>query len=103
VLHPPLLEPLRKTSEVQRIQGAIRVDAALARHRQPPPHQVELRDGMGVGIDAESAAELQGALVPAPVKVEPPRICVDLDGDAVFRARLQDFLDVHVIAWPAQE
>ena len=101
--HAPVLEPLRKSPEVQRIQGVIRVDAALARHRQPPPHEVELRDGMGVGIDAEDAAELQGAPMPAPVKIEPPRICVDLDGDAVIRARLQDFLDVHVIAWPAQE
>ena len=40
----------------------------LAGHRQVPTHKVELGDGMGIGINAEHAAELHGALMPAPVQ-----------------------------------
>jgi hypothetical protein len=46
--------------------------------------QVDFRSGMGIGIDAHHAAEVEGALVPAPVKVKTPGIGIDLDGDAVL-------------------
>jgi hypothetical protein len=58
---------------------------------------------MGVGIDAEHAAELQTALMPLPIKVQPPWIRIDLHGDAVICARLENSLDVDVIAGTAQE
>src|SRR6266480_5855016 len=58
---------------------------------------------MGVGIDAEDAAEFEPPLMPPPVKVQSPRIGVDLHGNAMIRARLEDFLDIDVITDPAQE
>ena len=44
---------------------------ALAR---PHLQEIGLGKGVGVWIDAEHAAELQRALMPAPVKIEPPGI-----------------------------
>ena len=41
--------------------------------------------------------------MPAPVEVEPPRICVDLNGDTMFRARFKNPFDIDVKARPAQE
>jgi hypothetical protein len=58
---------------------------------------------MGVGVDAEDAAEFQGAAVPAPVKIEPMRIGVDLDGDLVGGAGLQDALDIDLVTLAAQK
>jgi hypothetical protein len=96
-------EPLGKAAQVQRVQYAIRAYAPLARHRHAPTHEVELGDGMSIGIDAEHAAQVQTALVPSPVEIEPPRVGVDLNGDAVIRARLENFLDIDLIARPARE
>jgi hypothetical protein len=58
-------EPLGKAAQVQRVQYAIPAYAPLARHRHAPTHEVELGDGMSVGIDAEHAAQLQTALMPS--------------------------------------
>jgi hypothetical protein len=41
--------------------------------------------------------------MPAPVKIEPPRVCIDFHGDAVIRARLENSFDIDVIAGTAQE
>ena len=58
---------------------------------------------MRVGIDAEHAPKAQGRLMPPPVEVETPRVGVNFHGDAVFRTGPKNFLDVDLIAWPAQE
>jgi hypothetical protein len=50
----------------------------------PPVREIEFARGVGVGVDAHEAAEVQGRFVPAPVEIEPPRACVDLDRDAVL-------------------
>jgi hypothetical protein len=49
-------------------------------------HVVELADGMGIRVDAEDAAVIERLLVPAPVKIETPRMRVDFDGDAMMRS-----------------
>jgi hypothetical protein len=59
---------------------------------------VELRDRIGVRIDAEYAAVVESLLVPAPVKIEAPRMRVDLDGGAIPGADLPDFIEVDVVA-----
>ena len=61
-------------------------------------HMVELSDGMSVGFEAEDAAVFERLLVPAPIKIEPPRMRIDLDGDAVLCASFQDFVDIDFIA-----
>jgi hypothetical protein len=59
---------------------------------------VELPYGVGIGINAEDAAVVQGLLVPAPVEIKPPRLRIDLHGDAALGAGFQDFIDVDLIS-----
>ena len=80
------------------IQNAVRRHAALARHFNTPMHVVEVADGVRIRIDAEDAAIFERFLMPSPVKVEPPRMRVDLDGDAVLRAGLEYLVDLDLIA-----
>ena len=58
---------------------------------------------MGVGVDAELAAELDPAAQPPPVEIEPPGVAIDLDRDTVLGAGGQHALDVQVIARAAQQ
>src|SRR4051794_9725411 len=95
---------MRKESlQTHRIQDTLRRDSALARHLDTPMHVVELADRMSVRIDAEDAAMIECLLMPAPVEVESPRMCIDFDSDAVFRTRFEDFVDVEIITGPAQQ
>src|SRR4051794_8181912 len=41
--------------------------------------------------------------MPAPVKIEAPRIGVDLDGNAVLGACRKDLFNVHIVARPPKE
>jgi hypothetical protein len=59
--------------------------------------QIEFVRGMRVGIDAHHTAEGQRRAMPAPVQIEPPRIGVDFDRDAVLRACGEDRLDVNFV------
>lgn len=65
--------------------------------------QVDFVCGVRVRVNAHDAAQFQCATVPAPVKIEAPWIGVDLDPDAILRARLQYALDVHLVPWPTQQ
>ncbi len=69
--------------EAQGIERSVFRDRSLARHEHAPPDIVDLVRRMGVGIDAEQTPQLQPAFAPAPVQIEPPRVGVDLDGDAM--------------------
>ena len=58
---------------------------------------------MGIGIDADDTAVIEGSLVPAPIEIiKPPRMSIDLDGDAVFRAGFEDLLDVDLVSGSAR-
>ena len=59
---------------------------------------IELPYGVGVRIDAENAAIIQSHLMPAPVKIEPPRVRVDFNGDASLGAGFQNSVDVDFIS-----
>jgi hypothetical protein len=41
---------------------------------------------MRIGIDTEDAAVIKSSLVPAPVEVQPPRMGIDFDSNAIFSA-----------------
>ena len=41
--------------------------------------------------------------MPAPVKIEPPRMRVDFDGNAVFGAGFQNLIDIDLISRAALE
>src|SRR5947207_817 len=58
---------------------------------------------MRIRIDAHHATKVERRLVPAPIKVKPPRICVDFNSDAVFGAGREDFLDIDVVPRTAQK
>src|SRR5689334_15474775 len=58
---------------------------------------------MGIGVNAELAPELDPAAQPPPVEIEPPRVAIDLDRDAVLGAGGQHALYVQVIARPAEQ
>jgi len=45
--------------------------------------QLDLSGRMRVGIDRHHASELQRASVPSPIKIEPPRVGIDLHCDAM--------------------
>src|SRR5689334_4035418 len=84
-----LMPGREKTAEriqVQAIQGAIARQAAFACEFHAPSHKVNLGCRVRVRVDAKHAAEFKPALVPAPVEIEPPRVRIDLDGNAVPRA-----------------
>src|SRR5438045_1456008 len=58
---------------------------------------------MGIGVNAELAAELDSAAQPPPLEIEPPGVAIDLDRDTVLGAGGQHALDVQVIAWATQQ
>jgi hypothetical protein len=93
----------RKASQVQAVQNASFGDPTLARRFHAPMGQIDFQSGMGVGIDAHHAAEVEGALVPTPVKVKTPGIGIDLDGDAVLRASSKTLFDVDVVPRTAEQ
>jgi hypothetical protein len=68
--------------EAEGIEHAVFRDRSLARHHHAPRDIVDLVRRMGVRIDAEHTTQLKAALAPAPLQIEPPRVGVDLDGDA---------------------
>src|ERR1700712_3646502 len=100
---PLLTEVSRDFRERHRVEDAVGGDTALAGHGDPPVHVVELGDRVRVRINAEHAAKLKGGLVPAPIKIEPPWMSVDLDNDVMLGAGAQHFLDVDFVAWPPLE
>jgi hypothetical protein len=87
----------------EAIQNAFFRHAALARHLDAPMRQVNFPRRVRIRVDAHDAAKTQGRLVPAPVKVKPPGVRVDFNGDAVLRAGRENLLDIDVIAWTAQK
>jgi hypothetical protein len=58
---------------------------------------------MGIRIDTHHAAEFERLPMPPPVKIQTPRIGIDLDCNAVLCTRTKDFLDIDVITWAPQE
>src|ERR1700751_2676457 len=58
---------------------------------------------MGVRIDAHEAPKPKRRLVPTPVQIEPPRIRVDFDRNAVIGAGGQNLLDIDLITRAPQE
>src|SRR6478672_3466916 len=58
---------------------------------------------MGIWIDAHHASGFERLSMPTPVQIQAPRICVDLDCNAVLCARSQDFFYIDFVAWPSQE
>ena len=41
--------------------------------------------------------------MPTPIKIEPPRVCIDLDRDAVLGACCEHLFDVDVVARAAKQ
>ena len=58
----------RKTHRVQHIVFG---KTALAGNRDTPAHELQLTNGMRIGVDAEHAAELESARVDAVRSVRP--------------------------------
>src|SRR6185369_14044847 len=77
--------------------------AALARHLDAPMRQIDLARRMRIRVDAHHAAKPKRRLMPAPIEVKPPWVCVDFNGNAVLGAGCEDLLDVDVIAWATQQ
>ena len=102
-LRPPLSvpRPLREVSSERRKIEAVKHrrarNASFPRQSQLPDDKVDFIYRVRVGIDAQQAAELKGPLVPPPIKVEPPRVCVDFDGDALRCTGRKKALDFNFI------
>src|SRR6478736_10543984 len=77
--------------------------AALACDGNAPTHKAEFADRMGIWIYAEQTSELEGAPMPAPVKLQPVGIAVDLDRHATRRADLENLFDIYVVAGSPQQ
>ena len=100
---PPALKMTKQFCERHGIKDAVRRHAAFAGHFDTPVHVVELPDGVGVGINAEDAAVIQSLLMPAPVEIEPPRMGIDFNRNAVLSAGSQNLVDVDLISRAALE
>ena len=72
--------------ERHRVEDPVGGNTALARHLDTPMHVIELADGVGVRIDAQNASITECCLMPAPVKIEPPGMGIDLDDNVVLSA-----------------
>ena len=70
--------------EAHRVEHTVLWHRAFAGHQNAPLKVVDFVGQVGIRIYAEQAPELEPARTPAPVKVETPRIGVDLSGDAVL-------------------
>src|SRR5262245_46275583 len=99
----PTAEILQNLLEVPAVEDAGGRHPALARHDDAEARVVELARRMGIGIDAEEAAERQRPLVPAPVEVEPPGMGIDLHRHAMRGTGLEDRFDIDVIARALQQ
>ena len=51
-------------------------EPALAGDCDPEIEEAEMLGLMGIGVDAAEDAEIPGAVPPAPIEVEPPRVAV---------------------------
>src|SRR3954449_12972951 len=91
-------EMLHDLGQRHRVQNPLCRYASLASHFDPPVHVIELGNRVGVGVDAEHASEVERALVPAPVQIQPPRVSVDLNSDSVLGAGTEHRLNVNVAA-----
>ena len=89
--------------KIERVENSIGWHAALPSHSHAPLGEIDLSCGMCIGIDAESASELQSSFVPSPIKVEPPRVGINLYRHVVLSAGAKDPLDIQVIARPPQQ
>ena len=78
-------------------------NASFARHLNSPVREVDFICRVRVGIDAHHAAQLEGGLVPSPVKVEPPWVCIDFDGYAPRCAGSENALDINLITGTAKK
>ena len=94
---------LPQLSEAHRVEHAALRHAAFAGKRNPPAHQGEFADGVGVRVDTEQASELEGAPVPPPIQFHAVGVAVDLDRHAVFAASGQYRLNVDLVARPSQQ
>ena len=94
---------LRDLRKAQAIEHPIGGHAAFARHLDAPMRQIEFAGGMGVGVDAHHAAEIERTPMPAPIEIEPPGIGIDLDGDAIFGTGNQNLFDIDLISGPPQQ
>ena len=70
----------------ETIQDTFLRDTALACHLNTPVNQIELAGRMRIRIDAHGTAQSQGTAMPAPIKIEPPRIGIDFNRDAMLGA-----------------
>ena len=58
---------------------------------------------MRIGVNAHHAAELEGPLMPTPIQIQTPWVCVDFNCNAVLGARLKDLFDVNVVTRPSKQ
>jgi hypothetical protein len=99
----PFLQKPAQTIQIEAVQYAFLWDPTFPCYLDPPSHHVDFGYGMGVGIDGLHAAELQRPLMPTPVKIKPPRVRVDLNGDTVLRASAQYRFDADLISWSSEQ
>src|SRR5829696_2597277 len=99
----PPREELIELREREAVQYPVGRHPSLSRHQDTPTREIELLHRVRVGIDAHHAPELERPAVPAPVDVEPVRIGIDLDGDAMLGTGPENALDVNIVTRPTHE
>jgi hypothetical protein len=98
---PPALKMAKEFCQRHRIKDAVRGHAAFTGHLNAPVHVVELPDRVGIRIDAKYAAVIESFLMPAPVKIKPPRMRVDFDRNSILGAGFQDLINIDLVAGTA--
>ena len=73
-----------KGCQVERVQHTVWGYPAFPRHGDAPLVKIDFRRGMGIGIDAEPASEVDRLLVPPPIQIQSPRVGIDFYGYAMF-------------------
>src|SRR3954471_18222459 len=75
-------EPSLKCRQAHGVDHPIGGHSSLASHLDSPVRKVDFVCGMRVRVNTHHAAQFESATVPAPIEVEPPRVGVDLHGNA---------------------
>ena len=107
-LHPcgSVLDETQHTPQLlerQTVQYALPRHAALSSLKNTPADHVQLVGRVCIRVDRHHASEFESSPMPAPVEVQTPWACVDLDGNAVSGTGLQDGVDIELVSRPTKQ
>ena len=92
-----------KGRQIERVQHPVWGYPAFPRHGDAPLDNIDFRRGMGIGINAEPASEVDRLLVPPPIQIQSPRVGIDFYRNAMLGTGCKNAFHVYIVARPPQQ